>query len=204
MKYLMTKNCIFQLVWPLSGHCSVCINHPAQNFKGWLRKTLNRRHFHLYRYLSYKSPKPAWICRFWLCPSIYILKIDEKNCCRYRKSLERKQTQVKPNANIGWPVKPVNHIRPQLTILCPNSSWAPNSQNADGAPPYWGFQPYVSVWPLKCKCVSLLRWWKQAECIAHFPIKKWTNLVTMVPHANWHNQTSEHKLWWQWHDTRNF
>ena len=35
------------LEWSLSGHCSVCINHSAQNFKGWLRKTLNRRHCHL-------------------------------------------------------------------------------------------------------------------------------------------------------------
>ena len=35
------------LEWSLSGHCSLCINHSAQNIKGWLRKTLNRRHFHL-------------------------------------------------------------------------------------------------------------------------------------------------------------
>ena len=42
-----------------------------------------------------------------------------------------------------WPIKPVNHIRPQLTSLCPNSSWTPTPlQNADGAPPYWGFQRY--------------------------------------------------------------
>ena len=63
---------------------------------------------------------------------------------RDRKSLETKQTQVKPNANRGWPIKLVNHIRPQLTRLCPNSSWTPTSQNADGASLYWGFQPYAS------------------------------------------------------------
>ena len=45
---------------------------------------------------------------------------------RDRKSLETKQTQVKPNANKGWPIKPVNHIRPQLTRMCPNSSWTPH------------------------------------------------------------------------------
>ena len=63
---------------------------------------------------------------------------------RDRKSLETKQTQVKPNANRGWPIKLVNHIRPQQTRLCPNSSWTPTSKNADGAPPYWGFQHYAS------------------------------------------------------------
>ena len=39
------------LEWSLSGHC---INHSAQNFKGWLRKTLKISHFHLYQYLSCK------------------------------------------------------------------------------------------------------------------------------------------------------
>ena len=53
---------------------------------------------------------------------------------RDRKSLETKKTQVKPNANRGWLIKLVNHIRPQLTRLCPNSSWTPTSQNADGHP----------------------------------------------------------------------
>ena len=38
----------WMLEWSVSGHCSVCINHSTQNFKGWLGKTLNRRHFHLY------------------------------------------------------------------------------------------------------------------------------------------------------------
>ena len=28
------------LEWSLSGHSSVCINHSAENFKEWLRKTL--------------------------------------------------------------------------------------------------------------------------------------------------------------------
>ena len=64
---------------------------------------------------------------------------------RDRKSLETKQTQVKPNANRGWPIKPVNHIRPQLTRLCPNSSWTPTSQNANGAPPCWGFQRFAGI-----------------------------------------------------------
>ena len=52
------------LEWSVSGHCSVCINHSAQNFKGWLRTTLDRRHFYLYWYLSskpYSSFKAAWI-----------------------------------------------------------------------------------------------------------------------------------------------
>ena len=62
---------------------------------------------------------------------------------RGRKSLETKQTQVKPNANRGWPIKPVNHIRPELTRLCPTSSWTTTSQNADGPPPYCGFHCYV-------------------------------------------------------------
>ena len=95
----------------------------------------------------------VFFCRFWLCPSIYILKINEIIAVatgtpfqrQERKSLETKQTQVKPNANRGWPMKPVNHIRPQLIRLCPNSSWTPTSQNADGAPPYWGFQRYVCL-----------------------------------------------------------
>ena len=51
---------------------------------------------------------------------------------------------ISNNANRGWPIKPVNYIILQLTRLCPNSSWSPTSQNADGAPPYWGFQRYVS------------------------------------------------------------
>ena len=53
----------------------------------------------------------------------------------------------------------------------------------------------TSVWPLKCEFVSLLRWLKQAECSVHFTIKKYTNIVSMVPHANWHHSTarqSEH------------
>ena len=32
--------------WPLL--CSVCINHPAQNFKGWLKKTPNNTQFQTY------------------------------------------------------------------------------------------------------------------------------------------------------------
>ena len=59
-----------------------------------------------------------------------------------RKSRETKQTQVKPNENRGWPIKPVNHIKPQLNRFCPKSFWTTTSQNADGAPPYRGFQRY--------------------------------------------------------------
>ena len=77
----------YMLEWSLSGHCSVCINHSAQNFKGWLRKTLNRRHFYLSQYLSYKLQVlnlHGFRRRFWLCPSIYILKINgKKNLCWY-------------------------------------------------------------------------------------------------------------------------
>ena len=43
------------LKWSLSRHCSVCINHSTQNFKGWLRKTF------LAIYKLHSSSKPAWI-----------------------------------------------------------------------------------------------------------------------------------------------
>ena len=59
-----------------------------------------------------------------------------------RKSLGTKQTEDKPNANRGWSIKLVNYIQPQLNRLCQKSSWTPTSQNADEAPPYWGFQRY--------------------------------------------------------------
>ena len=91
----------------------------------------------------------GFLYRFWLCPSNHILKINEENCCWYwdpfkdRKPLRTKQTQVKPNANRGCPIKLANHIQPQLRKLCPKSSWTPTSQNADRAPPYWGLQRYV-------------------------------------------------------------
>ena len=135
------------LEWSLSGHCSVCINHSAQNFKGWLGKTLNGRHFHLYLYFSYKlhsSFKPAWIffVDFGSALQVIFLKLMKKMMLvlgprfRDRKSLETKQTQVKPNANRGWPIKPVDHIWLQLTGLRPNSPWTSTSQNAHGAPPY--------------------------------------------------------------------
>ena len=64
---------------------------------------------------------------------------------RDRESLKSKQTKVKPNPNRGWSKIPVNHIRPQLTRLCQNSSWTPTSQNADGALPYWQFQRYAPL-----------------------------------------------------------
>ena len=70
------------LEWSLSGHCSVCINHSAQNCKGWLRKTLNRRHSILINTCRTNSIQVlnlhGFLCRFWLCPSIYILKMNEK------------------------------------------------------------------------------------------------------------------------------
>ena len=80
-----------------------------------------------------------------------------------RKSLETKQAQVKPNANRGWPIKPVNHIRPQLTRLCPNSSWTPTSRNGDGAPPYLGFQCYACVRPANCQAFWHALAWHQAN-----------------------------------------
>ena len=127
-----------------------------------IKENPNRRHFHLYWYLNFHG----FLCRFWLCPSIYILKINENMLLvlgppyRHRKSLGITQTQVNPNANRGWPIKPVNHIRPQLTRLCSNSSWTSTSQNADGAPNtedfnamgYFdhdsGFRHITSLWKL--------------------------------------------------------
>ena len=70
---------------------------------------------------------------------------------RERKSLETKQTQVKHNANRGGAIKPVNHIRPQLTRLCPNSSLTLTSQNADGAPHTRVFNAMYSRLYLKWK-----------------------------------------------------
>ena len=70
------------LGWSLSGHWSVCINHSVHNFKGWLRKTLNKRHFHLIYICCTNSIQvlnlDGFLCRFRLWPSIYILKINEK------------------------------------------------------------------------------------------------------------------------------
>ena len=78
-----------------------------------------------------------------------------------KNSLGTKQTQVEPNANRGWPIKLDNHIQPQLSRLCPKSSWTPASQNANGTPPYWGFQcygidKYAGV--AKIKLTSILYW----------------------------------------------
>ena len=87
--------------------------------------------------------------------------------------------------------------------MIPLSTWW--LQQAFWRPNWWIIQnmtlKYVlfflmtSVWPLKCEFVSLLCGLKQAECSVHFTIKKLTNLVSMVPHANWHHSTvrqSEH------------
>ena len=82
---------------------------------------------------------------------------------RDRKSLETKQTQVKPNANRCWSIKLVNHIQPQLTRLCPNSSWTPTSQNADGAPLYWAFQRYEAT-----TACALLGWINKMMSQWHF------------------------------------
>ena len=60
----------------------------------------------------------------------------------------QKQKVSANNANTSqtqYKHKPVHHIRPQLTRLCPNSSWNPTSQIADGAPPYQGFQRYEYI-----------------------------------------------------------
>ena len=82
----------------------------------------------------------GFLCRFWLCPSNDILKSNEKIAVGTRTPFQRQevpvneQTHVKPNANRGWPIKLVNHIQPQLSRLCPKSSWA-----------YWGFQRHD--WP---------------------------------------------------------
>ena len=87
----------------------------------------------------------GFLCRLGLCHSNDILKIKEKKLLalgpsfRDRESLGTKQTQIKPNANKGLPIKPVNHIQPQLSRLCPKSSWTPTSQNADGATHSGGF-----------------------------------------------------------------
>ena len=142
------------LEWSLSGHCSVCINHSAQNFKGWPKKKTqieDRSNFtKIFRTISIRFLNlHGFIYRFWLCPSNGILKINEKNAVctgtpyRDRRCLGTKRTQVKPNANRGWSIKLVNHIQLQLSRLCPKSSWTPTSQNEDGAPPCWVFQRYA-------------------------------------------------------------
>ena len=72
---------------------------------------------------------------------------------RDRRSLGTKPTHVKPSANRGWPLKPVNHIQPQLRRICPKSSRTPTWQNADGAPPFWRFQRFTS-WQLSISCAK--------------------------------------------------
>ena len=88
-------------------------------------------------------------CRFWLCSSNHILKINETivvgtgTLFTETESLwEQSKHKLHPNANRGWPMTLVNHIQSQLSRLCPKYSWTPTSQNADGAPPYWGFERY--------------------------------------------------------------
>ena len=94
-----TYHLLCMLEWSLSGHYSVCINHSAHNFKGWLRKTLNKRHFYLYQYLSYilhSSLKPARISLLILVVpfNLYFekkMKKNEKKCCWYCDPFQRQE-----------------------------------------------------------------------------------------------------------------
>ena len=125
------------LEWSVSGHCTVCINHSAQNLKRWLSKTVNRRRFHLINICCKNSIQVlnlhGFLCRFWLCHSIYILKIIEKLLLvlgphfRVRKSPETIQTQVKPNANRDWPMQPTTTS---------DRSWPDCAQILPGPPPH--------------------------------------------------------------------
>ena len=134
--------------WSLGGHCCVCINHSAQNFKGWLTKTLKREDISNFINICRTNSIQAlnlrgFLCRFWLCHSNDILKSKEKIAVGTGVPFQRQEVSGnKANAKL------VNHIQPQLSRLCQKSSWTPISQNADGAPPYWGFQRCVTyVWP---------------------------------------------------------
>ena len=128
---------------------------------------------------------------------------------RDRKSMETRETQVKSNSKSGCSIKPVNHIRPQLTRLCPNSSWTPTSQNADGTAPYWDFnamkhiififEPHMSYYYF-----SLLTHWGR---VMHSCIRKLTiigsdnGLLRLNRCLNFVNLTRRNKL--QWNHIRN-
>ena len=68
---------------------------------------------------------------FWKLMQILLLVIGTP--FRDMKSLETKQTQIKPDANRGFPIELASHIQPQLSRLCWKSC-IPTSQNADGEP----------------------------------------------------------------------
>ena len=109
----------------LSGHCCVFIYHPAQDFKGWLKKTPEdfSNFINICRTNSIQVLNlHGFLCRLWLYHSNDILKIKEKNAVGTGTLFQRqgtKQTQIKPNANRGLPIKLVNHIQPQLSRFCP-------------------------------------------------------------------------------------
>ena len=69
------------LKWSLSGYCMLAFIMPQGASMGWLKKTLDVKHFQLNWYLSYKvhsNFKLSWIfCRFWLCTSTDSLDIYE-------------------------------------------------------------------------------------------------------------------------------
>ena len=101
------------LEWSQSGHCCICINHSAHNFKWWLKKTPNRRHLQLYWYLPTNSIPVlnlhGFLCRFWLCPSNNILKINEQ----YKQRLTHKTGQLYPTA--AKQIVPKIFLDPHLT-----------------------------------------------------------------------------------------
>ena len=78
---------LYMLEWSLSGHCSVCINHSAHNFKDDWRKPrtedifnfLNICHINSIQVLNLSGCR----CRCLQCPSNVILKINWKDCCWY-------------------------------------------------------------------------------------------------------------------------
>ena len=78
--------------------------------------------------------------RFWRCPSNGIfgnwwkMVLVLGPSSRDRKSLGTQQTQVKPNANRGWPIKLANHIQPHLSRLCGKSSGTPPHKMQMGTP----------------------------------------------------------------------
>ena len=61
-------------------------------------------------------------------------KLMKKNAVGTFQRQEVYGNKVKPNANRGWPIKPVNHIRPQLNSLCPNSCSTPPYKMQMGHP----------------------------------------------------------------------
>ena len=92
-----------------------------------------------------------WYFENWLKILLLVLGLPFRD----RKSLRTKQTQVKLNAKRGWPINLINHIQPQLSKMCPKSSWTLTSQSTDGAFPYCEFQCYVNgVSPVRHQLLS--------------------------------------------------